>query len=90
MKNEERIRRGISDSDICPLCNQQQESLIHSLRDCGFASDIWNKFVGEEEWSRFFSLCSSQWLETNLKNVDFGSGQWQWPNVFVVVVYMIW
>lgn len=43
---------------------------MHSLRDCEFAADIWNKFVNEEEWSRFFSLGFSQWLEANLMCVD--------------------
>lgn len=70
--------------------NQQQESLKHSLRDCDFAYDIWNKFVNEDEWSRFFSLGSSQWLEANLRSMDFGSVQWQLANVFALVAYMIW
>lgn len=63
---------------------------MHAIRNCVFASDIWNHFINEEEWFKFFILGSSQWLEANLKKVDFGLGTWQWPIVFAVVVYMIW
>lgn len=66
------------------------ESIMHTLRCCEVVIAIWNKFVDESEWSRFFSLGLSQWLKANLQDDSFGTGQWNWPTHFGIVIYSIW
>ena len=37
--------RGISCCTQCPVCNDQEETIIHTLRDCNFARMFWDKTV---------------------------------------------
>ena len=38
------FRAGIKDSDICPLCNSESQSLSHMLFTCHTSSLFWNQF----------------------------------------------
>lgn len=56
MTNMERERRGISDNGLFPRCQQAPESIMHLLRDCEFAMDLWVQIVDPEKWHIFASL----------------------------------
>lgn len=45
LTNDERCRRGMTDSDICPRCNNQPETILHATRDCEVISSIWSKII---------------------------------------------
>lgn len=34
-------RRGLNTNDMCPVCKQHSESILHFLRDCSFARLYW-------------------------------------------------
>ena len=38
LTNTERVRRRLTDNDICEKCHNEIESTLHVLRDCPFAS----------------------------------------------------
>ena len=38
------LRAGIKDTDTCPLCNSECQSLIHMLFTCHVSSTFWNQF----------------------------------------------
>ncbi|XP_058763267.1 uncharacterized protein LOC131636671 [Vicia villosa] len=40
--------RGMLQTDLCPKCNQEAETTLHSLRDCEFATRFWKSisFLG--------------------------------------------
>lgn len=91
MTNVERCHRGFVDSNTCPFCLQQPETVIHVLRDCEAISVIWEKLIDEEElWYKFVSSDLDRWLQTNLGSVDYGKGIWHWPTLFGVMTSMIW
>lgn len=46
---------------------------------------VWNKVMEEAQWSKFFSLGLSHWLESNLKSDEYGSSRWPWPSLFGIV-----
>lgn len=90
MTNSTRFERGISDSASCPRCNQQDESIMHVLRDCEGTLEMWEQLVDPNQWHRFASLGLLQWLEFNLKTDRVGVGDWNWPIVFGSMVHMLW
>lgn len=63
MTNMERARRGITDSDLCPRCQQAPEFVMHLLRDCEASLELWERLVDPAMWHKFVSLGHSQWLE---------------------------
>lgn len=56
LTNEERMKRGMSDHNICPRCNSQPESLTHLLRDCDEVQEFWKRHIKQDFLSKFFSL----------------------------------
>ena len=35
--------KGINYDKVCPLCRDQEESIVHLLHECIFARDLWRK-----------------------------------------------
>ena len=46
------FRAGIKDSDICPLCNYESQSLLHMLFTCNISCTFWNLFT--QWWHKTF------------------------------------
>lgn len=63
MTNSIRFERGLINSDLCPRCYQQPESVMHILRDCDYALELSEKIVDPPQWHRFASLGQSQFLK---------------------------
>ena len=66
LTNAERVSRGLSNSSTCAKCNLEEESTIHVLRDCPFASWIWMNLLDQADWDHFFNLPLQEWLAGNL------------------------
>lgn len=47
------VRRCISESDICPLCQREPETFLHKLRDCVTTIQIWER-LGISPTSNFY------------------------------------
>ena len=45
MMNMERKRRHLSDNEMCQLCRNGDETILHVLRDCLAAAGIWVRIV---------------------------------------------
>ncbi|KAL8142496.1 hypothetical protein V2J09_015528 [Rumex salicifolius] len=46
LTNVERVRRHMAKDPICSLCNLEEETLLHLLRDCPAAQEKWhNEFI---------------------------------------------
>ena len=56
LTNVERVRRQITDIDMCEKCFLEKENTIHVLRDCPFATWIWMNKVKQANWDTFFKL----------------------------------
>ena len=61
------VRRCLSESDICPMCNRESETILHRLRDCSFSRDTQFK-LGINPSSNFYEGNLQYWLETNCKD----------------------
>lgn len=43
LTNAQRVRRHLATSDLCPLCESHIETILHTLRDCNKAREVWEK-----------------------------------------------
>ena len=39
-------RRGVNINPLCPMCEQEPESISHTLLHCNFAKQVWDKWEG--------------------------------------------
>lgn len=90
MTNSQRLEYRICNSDLCPRCVQQPESILHVLRDCECVLQLWEKLVNPDEWHKFASLGLMEWLLFNFTAPNIGIGDSNWPILFGTMLYMLW
>ncbi|KAA3484791.1 Retrovirus-related Pol polyprotein LINE-1 [Gossypium australe] len=77
LTNLERVRQRISHSNSCTLCGHDFEDLVHVLRDCPSAKDVWRLVIPDQlkqrlrdsgtTWSCLFGLIAWHiWKNRNL------------------------
>lgn len=70
---------------MCPVCATCLEMEIHALRDCTFASNIWQIVVSSQVQNTFFSLSLHYWLVWNLHDKDnLNRDDMEWRTLFIV------
>lgn len=40
-----RMRLSLTNNNLCPACDNQEENLLHLFRDCDYASVQWQFFI---------------------------------------------
>lgn len=64
-----RFSRGISSSSGCPMCGSGEESMLHLLRDCVVAKQVWSIISPNLVPSFFTATDLTGWLDSNLKDI---------------------
>ena len=83
--------RGIIHDACCPLCRNQEESILHTLRDCPVAMNFWQKFRIPHNISNFMHLSLTDWLSTNcLDNKLSRINGIPWSIIFPLAVWNLW
>lgn len=62
------VARGLNLHTSCPLCNGPTESIIHVLRDCPIAQQVWNSLSPPMLPNFFFGANLLDWLQLNCKS----------------------
>jgi hypothetical protein len=57
---------GIGVSPICSICGNEDETVLHVLRDCAQATQIWIILVAYNKITKFCSLTCRDWVFDNL------------------------
>lgn len=65
----------MTQSDLCPLCNNGEENLLHVFRDCTAAAQVWN-LISESKFPNDFMIG------------DFPN--WQYLNLSVMRLVLTW
>ncbi|KAG8499648.1 hypothetical protein CXB51_006070 [Gossypium anomalum] len=91
LTNSERTRRGISHSSSCTVCGNDLEDLVHVLRDCPNANDVWKIVVPDQLKQRFFSLPFHDWFILNLCfHERLQESGVTWSCLFGLIEWRIW
>ena len=90
LTNTERARRHMCDSTTCNHCHMEPETVLHVLRDCRYATQVWMGLVSPDRWSEFFSLPVQEWLYSNLTNNLSFDLSMEWSLIFGVACWLLW
>ena len=67
MTNEARFQRDLTLDDECRGCHGVVENVIHVLRDCSKAQEVWLQFLPVNYYSLFFGFMEVKpWMKWNL------------------------
>ncbi|XP_022751575.1 uncharacterized protein LOC111300197 [Durio zibethinus] len=78
-------RRGIGVQDRCPICRQEEETIMHAFKRCRLASEIWKMDCWGDEWTNAEHECEKRWLSNLSKKGDRNSLE-----VGLVTCWVIW
>ena len=75
----------------CPLCNEGSESIIHLLRDCPIAKDLWNSLHPPMASDAFFGNNPMTWIRYNCRNTSPSSTLGiNWNTLFSFGIWTLW
>ena len=78
--------RGVNCDKVCPLCKRHEETIIHMLRDCEVARDLWGKLGVPFPHINSFNENLVNWLKMNSLSSVRHTTKIPWCTVFLYVV----
>ncbi|KAK4482042.1 hypothetical protein RD792_012965 [Penstemon davidsonii] len=93
LTNSMRFRRNLTASDTCQRCNNHEESIVHALRDCPWAREVWEFIIAPTQFLKFQQIDADSWIKDNVTKVRFDNiilPYAPWYMVFIATVWMIW
>lgn len=66
-KNSERRRRKMTNSPLCARCSHGDEGVMHAIRDCIHAREVWVRLLPSDLQTEFFSKDVQDWITWLLK-----------------------
>lgn len=84
------VSRGINCTNLCLLCKSHGESIIHVLRDCGFAQQFWNRICVPYPLVNSFSFGLCDWLKSNCLSNLAHQNATPWNAIFPLAVWNLW
>ena len=82
--------RGINCDALCSICREQNESILHLLRDCVFARYLWHKLEVPPTHVLSFADGLEAWLKANCLSVVLHKGCIPWCTIFLYTVRSLW
>ncbi|KAK8983129.1 hypothetical protein V6N11_057883 [Hibiscus sabdariffa] len=78
-------------SDVCASYQSEIETIVHVLRDCPRARQVWEAVVAPAQIAAFFSLPFSDWILQCVPTVaNVGVGDERWAARFATICWLIW
>ena len=84
-------QRGFNGATSCDWCHEDQETIVHVLRDCPFASRFWAEADCPSHLRSSFDLDTIEWLKLNASSPAqlLGMDQ-QWATYFLFGIWNLW
>ena len=90
MTNDNRAKRGFSDSTGCVQCGNQMETGLHVLRDCPKAREIWNRLIPARDLQTFLQLQWDNWMERVIDAEEVVQGSnIRWSTVLAIACWYL-
>ncbi|XVF16185.1 hypothetical protein REPUB_Repub10bG0010000 [Reevesia pubescens] len=78
-------KRKVSTYSYCMICNTKTETILHALRDCHFASEVWMFFHGNKGQRWCSPLSFKEWFTGILDDTDQAS----WGS-YLMIMWCLW
>lgn len=79
------------DMDVCPLCLYKIETILHAVRDCIKANQIWQDLGAKRVVSNFFGITTIRdGAEEYVKEESYQVLGITWNVLFSVAIWWIW
>ncbi|XP_019166605.1 PREDICTED: uncharacterized protein LOC109162339 [Ipomoea nil] len=90
MTNAERKHHGFIVNGRCTSCYMHEEDILHCLRDCAVAKELWEVFLpyGAKRW--FYRSNFDTWLTRNVTGKLDGGKDGGWSVLFVIIAWWTW
>lgn len=91
LSNTNRAKRNLTNNPHCAICEDQDESIIHILKDCKAAREVWRQVGGPANAVSFKSRTLQKWLIKNIKyqnRLDLAPETWH--VFFAILVWWLW
>lgn len=74
----------------CSFCNSGVEDVLHVVRDCGYAGNMWVDLIHPRYMSSFFIAGLRDWIALNLKKELGKTSTSDWNLIWGVAVWLLW
>lgn len=74
---------------LCFRCGREQETILHSLRDCHFSRAVWEDVGVATLPAGFFNLQLHDWVLHNLRCSFLFNGA-SWKFFFAIAIWLLW
>jgi hypothetical protein len=75
---------------MCDFCGDVEETILHVLRDCPRAREIWSCVITTNDRANFYMSEANHWIELNLHNTMHWNGEGSWSDFWVMCCHCIW
>lgn len=66
LSNVERVKRGLAVDPSCSTYGSPSEDILHILKDCNAAKDVWSRVITGNHLTNFLSLNLQDWIFLNV------------------------
>lgn len=82
----------MTDSPLCMMCKKCNESVLHVIRDCTKAVEVWKNLVPVNSWDEFFGADLNDWILSNMCSKAYSSHDdtLPWSIIFVTTCWCMW
>jgi ribonuclease HI len=75
---------------MCAFCGDVEETILHVMRDCPRAKDIWNCVIPVRDRASFFMSEFHHWLDLNFRNSWSWNGVGSWSEFWALCCHCLW
>lgn len=88
--NERRYKRQLTLDPSCRICGGSSETVLHILRECPQAKEVWRAILLLLQVPHFFQHDLQPWLSCNILNKNKGCAGLPWNTIFGFTCWYIW
>ncbi|CAN1168444.1 Putative ribonuclease H protein At1g65750 [Linum perenne] len=77
LTNSQRVKRKIASDGSCGYCQDESEDVIHILRDCRFAKEVWELSGIQAPNPQAWQVQRQEWLRIGITSAELQARNWE-------------
>jgi ribonuclease HI len=75
---------------MCNFCSDIEESILHVMRDCPKAREVWRYLLPTSQTFHFYNANFQEWVNFNLSNDMHWKGSGNWCDIWAISCHCLW